>query len=332
MKRCPSCNRTYTDSSLNFCLEDGTPLVADAPPPTDPNVTVRYPSPRETSDPPPTAIYQPESPLVRPAPPTPPPPPPQAWSPTPTPRKKSNAIWWILGGLAALAVIGVGLAVMVIAITGITANNNSNVTNTNNRNDNRNANVNTNTNATLPAAFSDDFSEQKWGIGDSRFGRIWYADDEYHMSSKEKTFVVMYAPTEDYTTENSTVKVTARSVTGGVPSAGFGLMVHCAQSKTKQLEDYALVIYPSDDPEYEVIMHNNGNQTSMVSKTKSSAIHSGSSPNVLEVRIKGTELSFYINGQYLTRITDKENAKRARAGLYTSDIEEVAFDNLEITR
>ena len=31
MKRCPTCNRTYTDASLNFCLEDGTPL---AQPPT----------------------------------------------------------------------------------------------------------------------------------------------------------------------------------------------------------------------------------------------------------------------------------------------------------
>ena len=40
MKRCPSCNRTYTDASLNFCLEDGTPLTPDAPPPADPNATM----------------------------------------------------------------------------------------------------------------------------------------------------------------------------------------------------------------------------------------------------------------------------------------------------
>ena len=32
MKRCPTCNRTYTDLSLNFCLEDGTPLATDATP------------------------------------------------------------------------------------------------------------------------------------------------------------------------------------------------------------------------------------------------------------------------------------------------------------
>jgi hypothetical protein len=44
-------------------------------------------------------------------------------------------------------------------------------------------------------------------------------------------------------------------------------MVHCAQSKAKQLEDYALLIYPSDSPEYEVIMHKDGTQTSLVNKT-----------------------------------------------------------------
>ena len=243
----------------------------------------------------------------------------------------------------ALAVIGVGLVVMIIALASMSATTNANNTNTVNRNDNRNANVvantntniNTNTNSnsnSLPAKFVDDFSQQNWGTGESKFGRIWYIDDEYHMSSKDKTFIVMYAPSDQYSTENATVKVTARSVDGTVPSSGFGLMFHCAQSKAKQLEDYALLIYPSDDPEYEVIMHKDGNQTSLVNKTKSSAIHTGSSPNQLEVRINGTEISFYVNDQYLTRITDTANYRVGRAGFYTSDATEVAFDDLEIDR
>src|SRR5215470_17681831 len=66
MKRCPSCNRSYTDASLNFCLEDGTPLVVDAPPPSDPNATMQYPSARETSEPTPTEIYRPDT-LASPA-------------------------------------------------------------------------------------------------------------------------------------------------------------------------------------------------------------------------------------------------------------------------
>lgn len=34
MKRCPSCQRTYEDDSQTFCMNDGTPLVPDAPPPS----------------------------------------------------------------------------------------------------------------------------------------------------------------------------------------------------------------------------------------------------------------------------------------------------------
>src|SRR5918998_1011654 len=35
--RCPSCNQNYTDETLTFCPNDGTPLVRDtAPPPYDP--------------------------------------------------------------------------------------------------------------------------------------------------------------------------------------------------------------------------------------------------------------------------------------------------------
>ncbi|HEY6661178.1 MAG TPA: hypothetical protein VI031_08550 [Pyrinomonadaceae bacterium] len=347
MKRCPTCNRTYTDLSLNFCLEDGTPLASDGPPAPDPNATVRYPPPRDTSEPPPTEIYRPEPAVVHPRQTVPPPPPPQQWTPMPTapPRKKSNAIWWILGGLAAVAVIGVGLVVMIIALASLGSNTNSNTVNANVRNDNRNSNVtananananatNANANATAPSFFSDDFSEKKWGAGTSEYGRIWYDGGEYHMTSKDKTFVVMYAPPNDpnYNTENATVKVTARSVSGGVPSSGFGLMVHCAQSKAKQLEDYALLIYPGEEPEYEVIMHKDGNQSSLVSRTKSNAIRSGSAPNQLEIRIKNSDLFFYANGQYLTRVNDSGNYRRGRTGFYTSDVYEVAFDNLQIQR
>ena len=34
--RCPSCNQTYTDETLTFCPNDGTPLIREAPPAYDP--------------------------------------------------------------------------------------------------------------------------------------------------------------------------------------------------------------------------------------------------------------------------------------------------------
>jgi hypothetical protein len=94
-----------------------------------------------------------------------------------------------------------------------------------------------------------------------------------------------------------------------------------------------LLIFPTaNEPSYEVIMHKAGVQSALVQKTVSSAIRSGSSPNQLEVRIKGAELSFYANGQLLTKVTDTANFRRGRAGLYTSDPYEVAFDDLTIDR
>lgn len=239
-------------------------------------------------------------------------------------------------------VIGVGLVVMFIALASLNSNTNSNSANVNTRNANTNANANANisnanSNANANANVArvgpmiDDFTQQKWSTGTSQFGRIWYANEEYHMSSKAETFVAISAPSNDYSTENATVKVMARSVDGSVPSAGFGLMVHC-QQRGGQLEDYALLIYPSDQPEYQIISHKAGSPTVLVDRTKSSAIKSGSAPNQLEVRIKGSELSFYANGQFLKTITDRENYRRGRVGFYTSDVFEVAFDDLQVDR
>lgn len=341
MKRCPSCNRTYTDASLNFCLEDGTPLVSEVAPASDPKATERYPAAHHTSEQPPTEIYR-QKPLLNQVPemlrsqPAPP-----QWSPTPQPRpqKKSNAVWWVIGGIAIVGILGVGLIVMMLTLTRLSANENASNRNANTRvantnrsaNANRTANANSNT-SSLPASFTDNFSEEKWRAGNSQFGDIWYKDDEYHMRSKEKTYLVMYAPLSDYATENATVRVTTRSVDGSGPASGYGLIVHGQKSPGNELEDYALLIYTGAEPQYQVVMHKGGNQKTLVPWTKSAVIRSGILPNQLEIRARGDQLQFYVNGRYLTRITDDENLKRGVAGLYTSETAEVVFDDLEIRR
>lgn len=57
MKRCPTCNKTYSDDSMSFCLEDGAPLLTvggDAPAAGsgsfDPNLTIPFTPPRDTSE------------------------------------------------------------------------------------------------------------------------------------------------------------------------------------------------------------------------------------------------------------------------------------------
>jgi hypothetical protein len=345
MKSCPACSRTYTDASLNFCLEDGTPLVNSPAPGIDPNATIRYTDPRDTGQPPAESLRQ-AAPASY-----------QVAAPVAThgssfgqqqrspaalvapPARKSSAIWWVLGGVLVLGVVGVGAIVMILALAsmGANSNTNSNRGNLNSRNANRNVNTNTNVananaNASLPETTIDDFSEPKWSAGNYTFGDIWYAGDEYHMRAKAEKYLVMYAPSSDYKTGNATVTVTVHSVTGVSPASGYGLIVHGERSKTNDLEDYALLIYTGDVTKYQIVKHQGGDQTPIVPWTLSTAIHSGSAPNELEVRARGTELTFYINGEYVDRITDTENFKGGIAGLYTSDIEEVAFDDLEIKR
>lgn len=344
MKRCPSCNRTYTEPSLNFCLEDGTPLLLNAAP--RPPATDRYASPRNTNEPPPTEIYRQGSPMLNQVPEMMPTLAAPQWSaPAQTgPVKKSNAVWWVLGGIGAVGVLGVGLIVVILALASmdtntnnsngntnsVVVNNNRSATNTSPSNTNVNSNISTNSNQ--PSALSDDFASQKWRTGTFEFGEIWYADDEFHMRAKEKMYLVMYSPNADYTTENARVRVTARSVDGVSPASGYGLIVHGEKASDGALEDYALLIYTGSEPQYQVVLHKNGQQKTLVSWTKSSIIRSGTSPNQLEIRSQGDDLSFYVNGRYLTRVTDTENNKRGVAGLYTSETNEVAFDDLEITR
>jgi hypothetical protein len=344
MKRCPNCNRTYTDEALNFCLEDGTPLGNIAAP-IDSSETMRYGAPRDTN-PPPTEIYR-----AAPASPTPPPVANRAphfqpqWSPMSIAQpRKSHAVWWVLGGLAVVVVLGIGIVVILLAVASINSQSNSNsnrLTNTNTTNRNLNSNRwgnanssrgNTNSTTPLPAAFSDDFSEQKWTVSSSAVGDLWYTNDEYHMRSKDQTYVVIYAPSDDYNTENATVRVTTRNVDGISPAHGYGLIVHAERSKDEKLEDYSFLIFTGPEPKYKVLMHKAGTETPLVPWTASNTIRKGTGTNQLEVRIKGGQLGFYINGQYITSVTDTANYKRGRAGLYTSDDHEIAFDDLEITR
>ncbi len=346
MKRCPSCNRTYTEPTLNFCLEDGTPLLNNAVP--RPAATDRFGSPRNTNEPPPTEIY-PRVPMLNQVPEMMPPRAAPQWSAPaqPVQVRKSNAVWWVLGGIGVIAVLGVGLLVVILALASmdtntnnanvnsnsVVVNNNGNATNTSPANNNFNSNIsNSNSTANQPSALSDDFASEKWRTGTFEFGEIWYADDEFHMRAKEKMYLVMYAPNADYTTENSRVRVTARSVDGVSPASGYGLIVHGEKSSDGALEDYALLIYTGSEPQYQVVLHKNGVQKTLVPWTKSSIIRPGTNPNQLEIRSEVNELSFYVNGRYLTRITDTENNKRGVAGLYTSETSEVAFDDLEITR
>jgi hypothetical protein len=91
MKRCPTCNRTFTDQNLSFCIDDGSPLIAIAD--TDEGTVV---NPR--SD---TADHDWGSVAYRP---------PTSYVPTDTPKRR---VWpWLLvvGGVIVLGLVGLVVA------------------------------------------------------------------------------------------------------------------------------------------------------------------------------------------------------------------------------
>ena len=346
MKRCPQCNRTYTDDALSFCLDDGSPLVStSAPSSFDPGATVQYPSSRDTS-PQPTIAY----PGQMSTPPTPPATPPSqpAWTPMPPSQPQKRSVWpWLLGIGAVLVFMGIGVVILIFAIASVTnSNNNNGNSNSNsnrlaNRNGNSNSNSNRNSNEVTNdnsnsrsslTSYTDDFSEKTWGTGPSQFGNIFYQDEEYHMHATKGGYIVMYAPDKkEYYDENATVRVGLRSIDGNSPTSGYGLTVH-GEKKNGNLEDYGFLIYNGDEPKYKIVLHRNGTESKVADWTATSTIRTGTSPNQLEVRIRDTKMDFYINGQFVTSVVDEAGYKRGRVGFYTSDTGEVAFDDLEISK
>jgi rRNA maturation protein Nop10 len=82
MKRCPSCERTYTEDALSFCPNDGTPLVTDTPSSFDPQATIMA-TPPKVSGP----FDQPSGPTDWPS---QPPPAANDWSTPQPPAQQSN--------------------------------------------------------------------------------------------------------------------------------------------------------------------------------------------------------------------------------------------------
>ncbi len=123
MKSCPTCNQTFTDPNLSFCIDDGTPLVPVAVP--EDEVTVVSPSGGHESVPR-TEVYKPrdwQAPDYQP---------PGFQHATAAPSSKKK--WpWVVGLLALLVigVIGIGIAGAILLPKMMRAASNKNSSNSN---------------------------------------------------------------------------------------------------------------------------------------------------------------------------------------------------------
>jgi hypothetical protein len=148
MKRCPTCHRTFTDETLSFCLDDGTPLLDQSgggPQSYGSNINIKPPQTLGNA-PAPTIAYRPGTMPGNQA--TP------AWQTAASQPPRKRKIWpWLLGGVGLLAVLGVGFIVLIVALASMDTNSNNSRSNSNNANNSNlrmsnrnNSNANTNSN------------------------------------------------------------------------------------------------------------------------------------------------------------------------------------------
>ncbi len=302
MKKCPVCNRTYNDPSLNFCLDDGATLVAQ------------------------TGSFGQQ---------------PQSFSPLPQMpgQKKRSPLLWILGILGGVGILGligfVGLIALLAYAGGNTNNNGKRLANMSNGSNGGSYPVNlrvSNSNNSSPRdAGNIDFA--RWGERKTAMGETKLIGDEFQVSAARSGYyyvVIASSKFDDkYLTNDATAKVTTHSVTGISPSLGYGLIVNSDVDPLKS--DYAFVIR-SDNQTFRVVRHQNNKEEAVVNWTPASQIRAGTQTNQLEVRSVEDKLTFYINGQLATSVTDKSGNDQGIVGLYTSDTAPVGFSALQITQ
>jgi len=139
MKRCPTCNQTFTDRNLSFCIDDGTPLlrveVEETFDSAQDEATIVSPSAAAAAENSSEPVYQPPGSYIPPG------------SP-PGPQNNRKAWPWVVGILVLLllALAGLGIAAATFIPSILRASNenaNSNV-NLSPRNSNENLGANEN--------------------------------------------------------------------------------------------------------------------------------------------------------------------------------------------
>lgn len=319
MKICPTCNQTYSDQSLNFCLADGAVLnVVNDDNMSQPTVFMGQ-SPITNQNPNivnptvanPTFVQsnmQPNAQNNRGL----------SQHVPPRPIKKSKTWIWVLG------ILGVFLIVGGIGFIGLVALVATNIEDPEQPNNNQ-------TNPTPEVKFGsilkDDFS--KWVSETNSFGTTEYSNGEYIMSAKQSGFFyVLITGNKTFKSSNATTKVTVRNVNGKETRLGYGLLIH-SDPNTPLVKDFGFLI-DSSKQSYRIVQHITSKETTLVNWTRFPAIRSGTQTNEIEIKDQNGKMSLYINGQFAVSVDDTTNYKDGIIGIYSGDGIPAAFSNLQI--
>ena len=320
MKICPSCRRTYSDDSLNFCLDDGSVLTFTTP---DPQETLVI-NPRSS------ATVSPTIPSGSPT----------NWS-TPAqeqftmqPPKKKSRVWlWVLGIFAVLILVcGGGFfgiaaylsSVAEKAVNDATWKDNKGTANSKDTKSNTGPSSNTET-----TADADEVDMSGWAKQPSSWGTTVFDNGELVMNSKDKGYYFVQVGLDKYETEGATTRVTLRNIDSGNTSLGYGLIFH--SDPTPLSKDYGFLI-DTKRTRYRIVQHSPAEERTIKPWTNSTAIKAGVQENTLEVRDKAGELQFYINGMMVTSFKNTNGPKSGVPGIYAGDAIKIGFKKLQVAK
>lgn len=341
MKICPKCQTTYSDDTLNFCLNDGAVLsqasdkkatdsslpetvMMDPPRPTAPDRSYGDESSTDVNQTQPSSFPgQDQAPATWTS-------PTQARSQPGTAAKPKSRAWlWVLGILFGVVLLcGGGLAV-IVAVSSFDEQSSANSgpdddKKTNNPFDDRDDKTK------LPTA--DDFGEfSNIGLSNctdigSRDAVAEYKNGECILKTKKRGYYYVIVMTAGYQTDDSKTRVTVRNTQEKPTRLGFGLVFHSKPTPLEQ--DYAFLI-DTEKRRYRVVRHNKQQEYPVINWKNSKVIKSGTQKNVLEVRAEDEKIDLYINGQYIESLKNQYGYDGGVPGIYTGDGIPVAFSNFQ---
>ncbi|MCB1023479.1 MAG: hypothetical protein KDB79_03760 [Acidobacteria bacterium] len=311
MKICPKCRKSYSDETLNFCLDDGSILNQVSAESSDPPPTVMMPNA------PPTAVNKQFQTAETN----------QAFEKPPQyhQTKSGSKSWlWVLGILGGVVLLCGGSIIGLIAI-GSFADDEVPPKVTEARTDADSKNKTEEPAPKDTRSLKSTIKLSQWDVNGNEYVTARKDGDQLVLTSKDKYYYVIL--TQGATTYDASVALTLSNTTGDAAPLGYGLIVH-SDPKEVLAKDYAFLIR-SDTQQYRIARHTNKRETVVIGWTDSSAIKKGKEENVIEVRSDGKDMNFYINGIFIRTEKDFSGYRDGVAGIYTSGDVPIGFSKIE---
>lgn len=314
MKSCPKCGKQYSDPTLNFCLDDGSVLVAQE---FSDEQTILINQTRDTEPRQPVPMTMPSAQ--------------PAWNVDATAggaKKKSSKMWIVVlllfGGIVFVCFGGIGGLVYIQNQKTAVANTDA---------DNRKPTPPPANAVETPASQRTDekvIDLTKWGQNTKDLGTTEFVDGELQMASNKKGYYyVLIARQGSGRTNNADTSLKVRNIDAKATNVGYGLVIH--SSPTPLDKDYAFLI-DTIGQRYKIVYHLAKKETVLVDWTKSNAVKGGSEENVLEARDANNKIELYINGTMVTSIRNVHGHAVGVPGLYSGDGINIGFKDLTVRR